>query len=217
MLTLSNSNLDGGLSSYTEGICKNGGDFVCGTRGDIHSCRPCQLAGLDNFRSLQGEINRIVQFKSLAGLLDIDGRMGPRTARALAAAAAATSNVITAPAAVSSVIAACAAHPDSADTHRQIAVYVPELRAYFAQIANQLGAGANYPEAPMPDADKAGNAPIPITEPDGGIVYEPPGAQAGFGSWGPLLALAGVLAGGGLAFVGYKRYQSRSARRARRY
>lgn len=209
-----NGNL--GLGAYTEGVCAEGKDFVCGVRNGIHSCRPCKYDQLDAFRALQGEINRIIVIKGLSGLLDIDGRMGPRTARALAAVANATSNAMPQTSDVMTVVQACNAAPDSPATHRLLARFVPELRAYFAQVADLLGASHDYPEAPMPDADKAGagnTIPVPIVEPDGGIVTErQPVSQAGVGGWGPFLALVGICAGGGLAVWGYKRYGGRHRR-----
>ena len=201
-----------GFGSYVEGVCAEGKDFVCGVRNGVHSCRPCKFDQLDAFRGLQGEINRIIALKGLPGLLDIDGRMGPRTARAIALVANATSNALPQGASVQKVIAACQSAPDSPDTHRLIATFVPELRTYFAQVADLLGANKDYPEAPMPDADKAGGGaiPVPIIESDGGIVTErQPINQAGAGGWGPLLALVGIVAGGGLAVWGYKRYSGR--------
>ncbi len=202
-----------GLGSYTEGVCAEGKDFVCGVRNGIHSCRPCALDQLDAFRGLQGELNRVVLLKGLGGLLDIDGRMGPRTAAAIARVAGSTANALAQSGDVMKVVQACQSAPDSPATHRLIATYVPELRSYFAQVADLLGASKDYPEAPMPDADKAGGGgaiPVPIVEPDGGIVTtRQPASTAGVGGWGPLLALVGILGGGALAAWGYKKYSAR--------
>lgn len=203
------------FGAYTEGTCSEGKDFVCGTRGGIHSCRPCNFDQLEAFRSVQGELNRVIKLKGLAGLLDIDGRMGPRTAVAIARVAAATSNLLAAPADVAKVIAAVNAAPDAAQTHRVMATYVPEMRTYFAQVADLLGATKDYPEAPMPAADKGGGGgaiPVPVVESDGGIVIAPPSPgvrTAGVGGVAPLLALVGILGGVGLAAWGYKRYSER--------
>lgn len=213
--------LDGSLAlgAYAEGACAEGKDFVCGERNGVHSCRPCDFAQLEQFRGLQGELNRIMAVddpkNNMGKWLDIDGRMGPFTARALARVGAAVASKYPLTADVQKVVQACASAPDSTATHRLIATYVPELRAFFKGVADSENARKDYPEAPMPPESKpGGGAPVqvPIVEPDGGIVTAPSTAAAKSNT-GAVLAVVAAVAGVGAAAWGYKRYRDRQGRR----
>lgn len=203
--------LDGGINfgAYTEGVCAEGKDFVCSEVGGVHSCRPCNFPQLEAFRALQGELNRVAKARGYKSsyLLDIDGRMGPLTARTLGVIGTNVESVVKPEnAGVSQAIKAAAAAPDSPDTHRLIAMYVPELRLYFNAVANTSGAPTSFPEAPpVPGGGGVGPIPVPGTT----VPTAPPPQVVKAGPPGILGFLALVAATAGLAtgVWGYQRYK----------
>lgn len=206
--------LDGGinLGAYNEGVCAEGKDFLCSEVGGVHSCRPCNFPQLEAFRALQGELNRIVQARGYKSsyMLDIDGRMGPLTARTLAAVGTGVAGVVAASTEVDQVIKAAAAAPNAENTHRLIASYVPELRLYFNAVANKSGAPQSFPEAPpTPGGGTVGPIPQPGTSPVPTTV-PPPGKVLKAGP-SPVLFLALVAVTGGIAtgVWGWQRYKQR--------
>ena len=92
-----------GVYTQTTDSCADGGDFRCGPKGGIVSCRPCDIAQLAVFKQLQRALNRLMtalRVQLPAPLRDgdgkslvwIDGRIGPKTATATGLVAAALGN-----------------------------------------------------------------------------------------------------------------------------
>jgi hypothetical protein len=88
------------LGVYDEGVCADGADFVCGPRGGVQSCRPCDFPQLEAFKALQNLANSLVVAFGLDAseaiavapnsctggyLLADDGRIGPCTRRTVRA------------------------------------------------------------------------------------------------------------------------------------
>ena len=178
-----------GLSGYTEapptGACVPN-DFRCGVRGGINSCRPCDLPQLGVFRDLQHAIDRLVSMKSLGAglsLIDEDGRIGPKTARAAGAVFAAISTQVGAGADVAPALQAASAAPDSPATHRALALAAPELLAYFNKAVQVLGA-PQIPRVNLPNDQPVRDAQAPAVQPTATL------KKSGMG-----LKIAGVAAG----------------------
>jgi hypothetical protein len=179
-----------GFGAYTGGSaadCKSGWGYLCGPRGGIQSCRPCDYSQLEAMKALQREANKLVVAygldsrpavvtgsRSCTGgyTLAIDGRIGPCTQRTMAAIAQ----------------RAKIAFPYSVASIESIAKYTPELLEHTKRLAALAGAKKDVPAPP--------SQPIARTDAPGSV----PGAKPAPGAITtampkPKMARAGVFVG----------------------
>jgi len=207
-----------GADEYTGGAatdCKPGWDYLCGPRGGIYSCRPCDYAQLEAFQSLQKMANQLgVGLKMndapavITGLhtctggykLALDGRVGPCTKRTVAEIVTKYGpNLMTA-------VSPALAPGKFEDSYEYIAGHIPELLVYFGTLVKQSNAPRDVPAPPQqPIASVGGPGSVPKA---GKLVAPPPVTPLGKKKkpWGVLL-FAG-LAAVGLTAAGVYYYRS---------
>lgn len=195
---------------YTIGsVCGAGTDLVCNVKGWIYSCRPCDTPQLAVLKDLQDQVNRILKAKGLITsslpFLDEDGRVGPKTAVAFAAAVKQAMGVATLPATLQVAAGVAGSQPGSQQAMQEIAKAAPTAQAYLRQVADMIGAPHEIPQGPQgPPSGATG----PATLPDPGQVYLPPPKK---GNAGVVVgALAGLTA---IGLVGTAVYYKRKRRR----
>jgi len=146
---------------YAEGVCADGADFLCGPRDGLFSCRPCTADRLVEFRAFQTQLNRLVVARGLPKslVLDVDGRVGVKTATTLGAVARSLGGSFPLQAQVAVGLAMNS--PSTEQTAREIAKVVPTLRKYAEQTANDLNAPKSVPEPTKPVATGPGTTTLP--------------------------------------------------------
>lgn len=209
-----------GLGTFQEGPvsggCDAGKDYICGPRGGIFSCRPCDYSQLAAFKALQKKANQLVvalgmtkkpaiitgRYGCTGGdILAIDGRVGPCTRRTVAAIVEKFG-----PALMGSTDPRLSS-TQFKSTYEYIAYVVPELNAYFSHLITLSNAPRNVP-APAQQPIKRTNAPgsVPQPEPDRRTVVFKEPARAGL-----TLGIFGALAAVGLVGAGVMHYKSVNA------
>jgi hypothetical protein len=140
-----------GVYQATSNGCAEGGDFRCGPKGGILSCRPCDFPQLGVFEDLQTQINRLLTALNIdlpptmkdgnqQSLLWVDGRIGPKTTTAVGLIGIALDSRIAPPIDVVTALAAAAQAPTVVESMALVAQYAQEIGAYFRQAADQLAA-----------------------------------------------------------------------------
>lgn len=181
------TNINGsGLGTFQQGVCASGADFICGPRGGIHSCRPCDFAQLEAFKDAQKKANQLVVSlgmstkpavitgeRSCTGgyILAIDGRVGPCTVRTIAKIVRFLGPSAMPP------ISPLLGPQKFRETYEYIAKVIPELRTYFAQLIKVTNAPKDVPAPPQqpikriaaPGKVPAVTAPVTVL-PDGTVV-----------------------------------------------
>lgn len=208
------------LGAYQGGAgpdCKPGWGYLCGPRGGIYSCRPCDYPQLEAFQRLQKLANQlVVAFRMndapsvITGLhtvsggykLALDGRVGPATKRTVAAIMAKYGPKLMAPS------AAALAAGKFEDSYEYVAEYIPELIAYFEDLVRISNAPENVPAPPrQPIASVTAPGAPPRAQK---LVAPPPVTPIKRkGNW-LVLGLAG-LAAVGLVGAGVYYYRSEQA------
>lgn len=146
----------GGLSGYTEGVCVEGADFLCGVRNGVYSCRPCNVDQLSMFKDLQIHVNSILESRGLAARIErgpkarsaIDGRIGSSTTVALGELAEVVADEFPPQAVVREALEVVWAAPASQDAARAVARTAPEITAWLVQVASGLQASISPDTAP---------------------------------------------------------------------
>lgn len=211
------SNIMGGLGTFTEGPvsggCKAGKDFICGPKGGIFSCRPCDYSQLDAFKALQKLANQLVVALGMAkspaiingqhgceggDILAIDGRIGPCTKSTITKIVRIHGPALMMP--TDPLLGLGKFKPD----YEYIAHVTPELIAYFSRLAAVSNAPKNVP-APSRQPIKRVTAPGTVP----GVVAPLPSIPAPPSriAWGATIGIFGALAAIGLISSGVYYYQ----------
>jgi len=210
MLTASGYGL-GAAAAFTEGPCADGHDFLCGERGGVMSCRPCDFPQLGTFQELQKQANRLVPALGDSKFaLVIDGRIGPLTARTVGRVGMVAMRHLSPPAGegLDSVIALASQSPESGVTLARIAAVAPDLAGYFRAAADALGVPKQVPAPPgLPPG--TGTRPPTTTEPP--VTTPPPLPAPKRSRAGVVLAVVGGLTAIGLVAGGIYQYRKRAA------
>lgn len=219
------TNMSGaGLGTFTEGPvdggCKSGADFICGPRGGILSCRPCDFSQLDAFKQLQKTANQLVVGLGLdkspaiivgadtcegGDLLAIDGRVGPCTRRTISKIVRVAGPTLMKP--TDPILGLAKFKPNS----EYIAHVIPELLAYMDQLVAISKAPRNVPapaQQPIKRVTAPGSVPV-VVAPNGKTV--PASARTGKSKYGWTLGIFGALAAVGLVGTGVYYYKSENA------
>lgn len=150
---------------YQEGVCADGASYTCGLRNGVYSCRPCFTHVLLSFQELQKQINRVIVAKGLPSslLLDVDGRIGSKTATSLGRALQAIGADVPSDLAEAATKAMNA--PSSTGTYTAIARVAPGMGDYVRAQANAMNAPKTAPAAPAkPEPVATGPATSPGEE-----------------------------------------------------
>jgi hypothetical protein len=215
-----------GLGTFEEGPVsggsKAGKDFICGPKGGIFSCRPCDFPQLASFKQLQKMANQLVVGLGLSkspaiingqhgceggDILAIDGRIGPCTKSTVTKIVRVMGPVLMKP--TDPILSLSRFKPD----YEYIAHVTPELIAYFSQLIALSKAPKNVP-APTRQPIKR------VTAPGGGVPSPvaplPTLPQASFkpvtkSRAGLTVGIFGALAAIGLIGTGVYYYKSENA------
>lgn len=200
------SNLSGGLGIFEEGpSCGDGSDFICGPKGGVFSCRPCDFSQLAAFKQLQKMANQLVVSLGMSNkpavitglnsctggdILALDGRVGPCTKRTVA-------NIVT--------VFGIRKMPPASDllavgtfesTPNYIARVIPELLEYFSQLIVLTNAPKDVPAPAQQPISRVPGSPgkvPPAPEASNGFIVPRPPSRAG-----AFVGILGVLAAAGL-------------------
>jgi hypothetical protein len=170
-----------GLGTFEEGPvdggCAQGADFICGPRGGVFSCRPCDFSQLEQFKQLQRLANQLVVGLGMANtpavitglnsceggdILAIDGRVGPCTKRTLTRIVRVFGPLTMAP--TNPLLDLAKFEP----TAEYISTVIPELLTYLGQLVALSNAPKNVPappKQPIKSVDAPGKLPLPSSEP----------------------------------------------------
>jgi len=189
--------------------CAAGGDFVCGPKGGITSCRPCDFPQLTQFKRLQTQANRLVAGYGFDSRyrLDVDARIGPLTTRTVALVGQKVIEQLgkaNVPSPVRQALNQASSAPESITSYRALARVAPQIANVFELAANSIGAGD------MPDpSPPVGKDPGRNGDGNGGVLPPTNGRQRkmGRGMKGALAAL-GIIGAVGLSAAAYNYYRT---------
>jgi hypothetical protein len=168
-----------GLGTFEEGPvsggCDAGKDFICGPKGGVFSCRPCDFPQLDAFKELQRMANQLVVALGMANkpgiivgqhgcaggdLLAIDGRIGPCTKKTITQIVRVFGPLTMAP--TDPLLSLSKFQSE----YEYIAHVAPELQAYFGQLVKLSNAPKNVPapsRQPIKSVTAPGSVPVSST------------------------------------------------------
>lgn len=215
------TNISGvGLGTFeqgpVEGGCAVGKDFVCGPKGGIVSCRPCDFSQLESFKQLQRLANQLVVSLGMdqspaiivgpnecegGDILAIDGRVGPCTRRTIAKIVRVTGPTLMKP--TDPILGLAKFKPDS----EYIAHVIPELVGYLNQLAVLSNAPKDVPaprQQPIKRVTAPGSVPV-ATTPESR--FRPASRGAARAGMGPTLGVFGAIAAIALISAGVYYYE----------
>lgn len=191
--------------------CATGADFICGPKGGITSCRPCDFPQLNQFKRLQSQANRLVAAYNFDSRyrLDVDARIGPLTTRTVALVGQRVIQQLghaNVPSPVRQALNQASSAPEALTSYRALARVAPQIANVFELAANSVGAG-DMPDPVAPPPVGTGPGRNGNGNGNGGI---PPAngrqRKLGRGMKGALAAL-GLIGALGLSAAAYNYYR----------
>jgi hypothetical protein len=204
-----------GVYQPTSNDCSDGGDYRCGPKGGVISCRPCGFTQKDAFEFLQAQTNRILTSKSITlpphfrdgddrSLLWVDARIGPKTTAAVGLAAVVAEIIEKPPEVLLVALVPAVRDPKNMEAMSLIAAHAIEIGVYFKTIADKIGAAT--PGSGSPTEAEQG------LQPEDGSIQEITKDKAHTWLW-ILGAVAVAGAAGGVGYYFWKRSRTREVRK----
>jgi hypothetical protein len=199
-----------------DGGCADGADFICGPRGGVFSCRPCDFPQLDSFKDLQKLANQLVVGLGMANspaiivgehgceggdILALDGRIGPCTKSTISKIVRVTGPTLMPP--TDPILSLSQFKPD----YEYIAEVTPELIAYFEQLVALSNAPKDVP-APSQQPIKRVTAPGSVPKASAPLPSDRFRAKPRVGAM--TVGIFGALAAIGLIGTGVYYYRTQS-------